>query len=92
MRSKTWHVIFRIPNSEFRTECGGYVNAGEVIQAMRLNRKGQGMLEYIIVIGAVMIIVIAFAVTRITPSTAAILNTANGEMGRVAGNIGNVVP
>ena len=64
----------------------------EVIDAMQLNRKGQGMLEYIIVVGAIMIIVVAFASTRITPSTSGVLNTATGAMGTAADNIKNVVP
>ena len=62
-------------------------------QLMQLkNRKGQGMLEYIIVVGAVMILVIAFAATRMGPSTSDVLTAATNQVDTAAGNIANIVP
>ena len=59
---------------------------------MRRNRKGQGMLEYIIIVGAVMVLVIMFATQRMGPSVAGVLNSAKGAVDGVAPTIDNVVP
>ena len=56
------------------------------------NRKGQGMLEYIVVVGAVMVLVIAFATSRMTPSTRDVLTAATTQVDTAAGNIANIVP
>jgi len=55
-------------------------------------RKGQGMLEYIIVVGAVMVVVVAFATARVRPSATNMFNNLAAQVNVGAANFGNVIP
>ena len=58
---------------------------------MRFNRKGQGMLEYILVVAAVMAMVVAFAWKRMGPATTTMLNKATAAVDAKAASIPNIV-
>lgn len=57
----------------------------------KLNRKGQGMLEYIIIVGAVMVAVIAFATGRVGPTMNDLLVRLFGDGGADTGQVGQSV-
>jgi hypothetical protein len=56
------------------------------------DRKGQGMLEYIIIVGAVMVVVIAFATARMRPTTRDMLDRIGNQINVAGTKIDSIVP
>ena len=56
------------------------------------NRRGQGMLEYIIIVGAIMVVVIAFATARMGPSTRDMLGNLANKVSEATTKITGIVP
>ncbi len=56
------------------------------------SRRGQGMLEYIIIVGAVMVVVIAFASARMAPTTRDMLNKLSTNVSDATNKITPIVP